>query len=72
MNDHQDEIGSGEGWDISVQELEQKIKANSGVKNFRLIDVRSSQKNHGQPDGAGGDFLRNWDGAGRVEEATFS
>ncbi|MBI5079715.1 MAG: ThiF family adenylyltransferase [Chloroflexi bacterium] len=44
MNDHQDEIGSGEGWDITVQELEQKIKTNSGVKNFRLIDVREEHE----------------------------
>jgi len=44
MNDHQDEIGSGEGWDMSVQELDQKIKANSGVKNFRLIDVREEHE----------------------------
>lgn len=44
MNDHQDEIGSGEGWDISVQELDQKIKANGGVKNFRLIDVREEHE----------------------------
>jgi len=44
MNDHQDEIGSGEGWDISVQELEQKIKTNGGVKNFRLIDVREEHE----------------------------
>lgn len=44
MNDHQDEIGSGEGWDITVQELDQKIKANGGVKNFRLIDVREEHE----------------------------
>ncbi len=44
MNDHQDEIGSGEGWDISVQGLDQKIKTNSGVKNFRLIDVREEHE----------------------------
>jgi adenylyltransferase/sulfurtransferase len=44
MNDHQDEIGSGAGWDITVQELEQKIKANGGVKNFRLIDVREEHE----------------------------
>ncbi|MBI5349872.1 MAG: molybdopterin-synthase adenylyltransferase MoeB [Chloroflexi bacterium] len=44
MNDHQDEIGSGEGWDITVQELEQKIKTNSGVKNFRLSDVREEHE----------------------------
>jgi len=44
MNDHQDEIGSGEGWDMTVQELEQKIKTSGGVKNFRLIDVREEHE----------------------------
>jgi adenylyltransferase/sulfurtransferase len=40
MNDHQGDVGSGEGWDISVQELRQKMEASGGVKDFRLIDVR--------------------------------
>ncbi|MEK7784102.1 MAG: molybdopterin-synthase adenylyltransferase MoeB [Chloroflexota bacterium] len=40
MNDHQGDVGSGEGWDISAQELRQKMEADGGVRNFRLIDVR--------------------------------
>ena len=40
MHDHQEDVGSGAGWDMTVKELQQKMEANGGVKNFRLIDVR--------------------------------
>ncbi len=40
MHDHEGDVGSGEGWDISAPELRQKMEANGGVRNFRLIDVR--------------------------------
>jgi adenylyltransferase/sulfurtransferase len=40
MHDHQEDVGSGAGWDITVQELRQKMETNGGVKSFRLIDVR--------------------------------
>ncbi len=40
MHDHQDEVSAGAGWDMTVKELQAKMEANEGVKNFRLIDVR--------------------------------
>lgn len=40
MHDHQDEVSAGTGLDMTVTELKEKIDANGGVKNFRLIDVR--------------------------------
>jgi adenylyltransferase/sulfurtransferase len=40
MHDHQDEVSAGAGLDMTVTELKEKIDANGGVKNFRLIDVR--------------------------------
>jgi len=40
MHDHQEDVGSGAGWDMTVQELKARMEINGGVKNFRLIDVR--------------------------------
>lgn len=41
MNDHQDEVGSGEGWDITATELKAKIDTGARV---RVIDVREEHE----------------------------